>query len=113
VPNVITPKGFRVPEFVKYTGTQYPVTHLKAYYNKMVEVVYNKKLFIHFFQDSLSDTTLAWYMRLDNTKVKKWKDLVDAFIRQCKLNMDVGSIRSNLQAMEKDNKESIREYAQR
>jgi hypothetical protein len=48
-----------VPEFVKYTGTQYPVTHLKAYYNKMVEVVYNEKLFIHFFQDSLSDTTLA------------------------------------------------------
>jgi len=52
-------------------------------------------------------------MRLDNTKVKKWKDLVDAFIRQCKLNMDVGSNRSNLQAMKKDNKESIREYAQR
>jgi len=48
----------------------------------MVEVVYNEKLFIHFFQDNLSDTTLIWYMWLDNAKVKKWKDLVDAFIRQ-------------------------------
>jgi hypothetical protein len=52
-------------------------------------------------------------MRLDNTKVKKWKDLVDAFIRQYKFNIDVGPNRSSLQAMKKDNKESIREYTQR
>ena len=49
-------------------------------------------------------------MWLDNTKVKKWKDLVDVFIRQYKLNMGVGIDRSNLQAMEKDKKESIRKY---
>jgi len=39
--------------------------------------------------------------------------LVDAFIRQYKFNMDVGPDRSSLQAMEKNNKESIREYTQR
>jgi hypothetical protein len=39
--------------------------------------------------------------------------LVDAFIRQYKFNMDVALDRSSLQAMEKGNKESIREYAQR
>jgi hypothetical protein len=81
---------FRVPEFVKYIGTQCLVTHLKAYYNKMYEVVYDEKLLIHFFQDNLSDATFIWYMWLDNTKVKKWKDLVNAFIRQYKFNMDVG-----------------------
>jgi hypothetical protein len=63
---------------------------------------------ILFFQDSLSDAALTWYMWLDNTKVKKWKDLVDAFIRQYKFNIDVGPNRSSLQAMKKDNKESIR-----
>ena len=52
-------------------------------------------------------------MRLDNTKVKKRKDLVDAFMRQYKFNIDVGPDRLSLQAMEKDNKESIREYARR
>jgi hypothetical protein len=52
-------------------------------------------------------------MRLDNTKVKKWKDLVDAIMRQYKFNIDVGPDRLSLQAMEKDNKESIREYARR
>ena len=36
VPNVVISKKFRVPEFIKYTGTQCPITHLKAYYNKML-----------------------------------------------------------------------------
>jgi hypothetical protein len=52
-------------------------------------------------------------MWLDNTKVKKWKDFVDAFIRQYKFNIDVDPDRSSLQAMEKDNNESIKEYTQR
>jgi hypothetical protein len=47
----------------------------------MAEVVYDEKLLIHFFQDSLSDAAFTWYIRLDNTKIKKWKELVDAFIR--------------------------------
>jgi len=113
VPNIVIYKNFRVPEFVKYTGTQCPITHLKAYYNKMAEVVDDEKLLIHFFQDSLSDAVLIWYLLLDNTKVKKWKDLVDAFMRQYKFNMDMGPDRLSLQAMEKNNKESIREYARR
>jgi len=97
VPNVVIPKKFKMPEFIKYTGTQCPITHLKAYCNKMAEVVDDEKLLIHFFQDSLSDTALTWYIRLNNTKVKKWKDLVDAFMRQYKFNIDVGPDRLNLQ----------------
>jgi len=102
-----------MPEFIKYIGIQCLVTHLKAYYNKIVEVVNDEKLLIYFFQDNLSDTTLTWYMWLDNTKVKKWKDLVDAFIRKYKFNIYVDPDTSSLQAMEKDKKEFIKEYVQR
>jgi len=79
----------------------------------MDEVVDDEKLPIHFFLDSLSDVSLTWYMRLDDIKVKKWKDLVNPFMRQYKFNIDVGPDRLSLQAMEKDNKESIREYSRR
>ena len=82
-------KKFRLPEFIKYTGTQCPITHLKSYCNKMAEVVHDEKLLMHFFQDSLSGAALSWYMRLDNTKIRKWKDLVDAFVKQYKYNMDI------------------------
>jgi len=52
VPNVIIPINFTVPEFVRYARTQYIVTHLKAYYNKIIEVVNDEKLLINFFQDN-------------------------------------------------------------
>jgi len=52
-------------------------------------------------------------MRLDNTKIQRWKDLVDAFIKQYKYNMDIAPDITNLSNLEKRDKESIREYAQR
>jgi hypothetical protein len=113
VPNMVVPKRFRVLKFIKYSGTQCPMTHLKSYYNKMVEVVHDEKLLMHFFQDSLSGATLSWYMRLDNTKIRRWKDLVDAFIKQYKYNMDIAPDRTSLSSLEKRDKESITEYAQR
>jgi hypothetical protein len=113
VPNVVVPKKFRVLEFIKYIGTQCPVTHLKSYCNKMAEVVHDEKLLMHFFQDSLSGAALSWYMRLDNTRIHTWKDLVDAFIKQYKYNMDIAPDRTSLSNLEKGDKESIREYAQR
>jgi hypothetical protein len=59
VANVVVPKKFQVLEFIKYTGTQCPVTHLKSYSNKMVEVVHDEKILMHFFQDSLSGAALS------------------------------------------------------
>jgi hypothetical protein len=81
VPNIIVPKNFRIPEFIKYTGLECPNTHLRSYCNKMAEVIYDDKLLIYFFQVSLTGSALSWYMRLDNAKVKKWKDLVEAFLK--------------------------------
>jgi len=58
-PNVIAPKKFKVPDFIKYNGTQCPISHLKVYYNKIARVVHDKKLLIIFFIDSLSDAALS------------------------------------------------------
>jgi hypothetical protein len=49
VPNVVIPKKFRVPEFMKYSGTQYPMTHLRSCCNKMTELVHDEKLLMQFF----------------------------------------------------------------
>ena len=79
----------------------------------MIKVVHDEKLLIHFFQDSLSGVALSWYMRLDNTKIQIWKDLMDVFVKQYKYNMSIALDRTNLSNLEKKGKESIREYAQR
>jgi hypothetical protein len=52
-------------------------------------------------------------MRLNNTKIRKWKDLVDVFVKQYKYNMDIAFDRTSLSNLEKGDKQSIREYTQR
>ena len=44
VPNVVVAKKFCVHEFIKYSGTQCPMNHLKSYCNKMTEVVHDEIL---------------------------------------------------------------------
>jgi hypothetical protein len=53
VPNIVVPKDFRIPDFIKYTGLECPNTHLQSYYNKMAKVIRDDKLLIYFFQNSL------------------------------------------------------------
>ena len=52
-------------------------------------------------------------MTLNNTMVKKWSDLVDAFLRQYKFNIDIASDRTSLIVKDKGNKETMKEYAHR
>jgi hypothetical protein len=76
-------------------------------------MIYNDKMLIYFFQDSLTGSTLSWYMRLDNTRIKKWKDLINTFLKQYEFNLEITHDRTSLMAMKKGNKESVRAYAQR
>lgn len=64
VPSVVIPAKFKVPEFEKYKGTNDPRTHIRAYCRKMVAYSNDDRLLMHFFQDSLSGTSLDWYMQL-------------------------------------------------
>jgi len=79
----------------------------------MAEMIHNDNMLIYFFQDSLAGSALSWYMRLDNIKIKTWKDLVDAFLKQYKFNLEIAPDRTILMAMEKENQESVRAYMQR
>jgi len=41
--NVVVSKTFHVPKFIKHTGTQCLMTHIKSYCNKIEKVVHDKK----------------------------------------------------------------------
>jgi len=113
VPNIVVPKDFRIPDFIKYTGLECPNTHLRSYCNKMAEVIRNDKLLIYFFQDSLAGSALSWYMRLDSVRIRSWRDLVEAFLKQYKFNLEIAPDRTSLMLIEKRSQESVRAYAQR
>jgi hypothetical protein len=109
----MVPKEFGMPKFIKYMKLECLNTHLRSYYKKITEVIHNDKLIIHFFQDNLTSSALSWYMTLDNTRAKKLSDLVDAFLRQFKFNIDIALDRTSLIVMDKGNKETVRGYAHR
>jgi hypothetical protein len=113
VPNIVVPKDFTIPDFIKYTGLECPNTHLRSYYNKIAEVIRDDKLLIYFFQDSLAGFALSWYMRLDSVRIRSWIDLVEAFLKQYKFNLEIAPDRTSLMSMEKRSQESARAYAQR
>jgi len=101
VPNIVMPKDFRIPDFIKYTGLECSNTYLRSYCNKMAEVIRDDKLLIYFFQDSLAGSVLSWYMRLDSVRIRSWRDLVEAFLKQYKFNLEIALDRTSLMSMEK------------
>lgn len=76
--NVKIPHKFKVPDFEKYKGNSYPLSHLVVYAHKMSTQTDNHQLLIHYFQDSLTGAALKWYMGLDNTHIRTFNDLGEA-----------------------------------
>ena len=113
VPDVVMPHKFKMPDFEKYDGTTCPRSHLVIYCNKMANHAYDDKLMMHCFQNSLGGSALRWYMQLERTRVRRWQDLADAFMRHYKHNQDLAPDREDLRNMEKKENESFREYAHR
>lgn len=58
VPNVIISPKFKVPEFEKYKGLNFPKNHLWMFFHKMDAYTRNEKLMIHYFQNNLSGASL-------------------------------------------------------
>ncbi|XP_050897211.1 uncharacterized protein LOC127104037 [Lathyrus oleraceus] len=113
VPGVKVPPKFKVSIFDKYTGTTCPKTHVKAYYRKMYAYSKDERLVMHFFQDSLVRASLEWYMHFERTYVRNWRDLVEAFVKHYKCNIDMAPNRTQLQSLTQGPNESFKEYAQK
>ncbi|XP_050895901.1 uncharacterized protein LOC127102590 [Lathyrus oleraceus] len=113
VSGLVIPPKFKTPNFDSYEGTTCPKSHLIMYYRRMAAHVENDKLMIHCFQDSLKGASSKWYLTLDQSRIKSFQDLSDAFIKHYKYNMDLAPDRRQLLSMTQKNSETFKEYAQR
>src|SRR3954469_11344148 len=113
ISDVVIPPKFKVPVFAKYDGVSCPKLHLRSYVRKIQPHTTDNKLWIHFFQESLSGTQLEWHYQLKNTKVHTWEELAAAFYKQYQYNADLAPTRTQLRGMSMGPKESFKEYAQK
>lgn len=87
--DLVIPAKFKTHNFKKCKGNTYQRSHLVMYFRKMVAHTENEKLLIHCFQDSLNGASLKWYMGLEKSIIKCWKDLADSFLHKYKYNLDM------------------------
>ncbi|RDY09663.1 hypothetical protein CR513_05928, partial [Mucuna pruriens] len=85
---VISPK-FELLTFDKYGGTTCPKSYLTMYCRKMALHAHDGALLIYFFQESLTEAALGWYLGLKLECVQTWTSLVESFHDQYKYNMDM------------------------
>jgi len=113
VPNVQIPHKFKVPDFEKYKGNSCLEEHLTMYVKRMSAYAKDDQVLIFYFQESLASPASKWYMNLDKTEIRTFRDLCEAFVQQYQYKVDMAPDRSDLQAMTQKDRETFREYAQR
>ncbi|XP_050919740.1 uncharacterized protein LOC127137311 [Lathyrus oleraceus] len=113
VPNVVLPPKFKASDLPKYKGLSCPRSHIIMYCRKMESYINNDELHIHCFQDSLFGASLDWYMSLERSKIRSWKDLSKAFLRQYKYNMDMARTRLQRRNQACKSSKTFKEYAER
>jgi len=96
VSDVVIPPKFKVLDFDRYKGTTCPKNHLKMYCRKMGAYSRDEKLLMHFFQDSLAGAMVIWYTNLEASRIRTWKDLITAFLRQYQYNSNMAPDRTQL-----------------
>jgi hypothetical protein len=94
VEGIVIPQKFKAPAFDRYNGSSCPETHLQAFVRKISAYTMDQKLWMYFFQDSLSGGSLEWYTKLKSSDIKNWQDLGDAFFKQYQFNADMASSRT-------------------
>lgn len=81
VPGVKILVKFKVPNFEKYRGVNCPRTHIRSYCKKVVAYSNDERLLMHLFQDSLSGESIKWYMQIERTYIRTWRELSEAFLK--------------------------------
>lgn len=96
MPSLVILTKFKDPYFEKYKGTSDPKTQIRAYCRKMDVYSNDDRLLMHFFQDSLSGASLDWYMQLEGTHIRTWRDMAEEFLRHYQYNIDMAPNRTQL-----------------
>ncbi|GKV48797.1 hypothetical protein SLEP1_g55589 [Rubroshorea leprosula] len=92
---------FKQPDFDKYDDSGCPYAHLQMYARKMTAYANHERALIHYFQDSLSGPASIWFSILNKKKIRTFKDVSQAFMKQYEYNINLAPTRDNLQRVTK------------
>ncbi|KAM3235565.1 hypothetical protein P3L10_015602 [Capsicum annuum] len=112
-PDVELSKGYKPPKCELYNGIGDPKVHLRVYYDKLVGVGKNEKIWMKLFMRSLMGESLTWYIEKGVKKWAGWLDVASSFVDWFGYNTDNALSWTYMQAMRKKPNKSFHEYAMR
>ena len=59
----------------------------------------NDKMMMYYFQESLKDSAIRWYLNLGKKEIRTWHDLANAFVRHYKHNIGCAPDKSSLRKL--------------
>nr|CAN79252.1 hypothetical protein VITISV_038224 [Vitis vinifera] len=107
------PRGFLVPKFSTYDGTNDPFDHIMHYRQLMTLDIGNDALLCKVFPASLQGQTLLWFHCLPPNSVGNFRDLSEAFVGQYLCSARHKQNISTLQNIKMQDNESLREFVKR
>nr|CAN75943.1 hypothetical protein VITISV_016460 [Vitis vinifera] len=107
------PRGFLVPKFSTYDGTNDPFDHIMHYRQLMTLDIGNDALLCKVFPASLQGQALSWFHRLPPNSIDNFRDLSEAFVGQYLCSARHKQNISTLQNIKMRDNESLREFVKR
>ncbi|RVX09991.1 hypothetical protein CK203_013061 [Vitis vinifera] len=107
------PRGFLVPKFSIYDGTNDPFDHIMHYRQLMTLDIGNDALLCKVFPASLQGQALSWFHRLPPNSIGNFRDLSEAFVGQYLCSARHKQNISTLQNIKMRDNESLREFVKR
>ncbi|KAI4325633.1 hypothetical protein MLD38_031015 [Melastoma candidum] len=111
VPQISVLHKFKLPDFEKFKGIGCRKMHLKHFVHKMSFYPKDDLLQVALVQESLTGTTLHWYLSSDTSKYVSFKELMHDFLNHFSFNIEMAPTISDLRKLEKYRNKSIKEFA--
>ena len=111
--NYDPPRGFSIPSFAMYDGSSDLYDHMLHFNQAMILNAGDDRLLCKVFPASLKGPALAWFHKLPRGSINSFSELWAAFVSQylCSIRQK-GNI-SSLQAILKQEDESIQDFTRR
>ncbi|XP_060202130.1 uncharacterized protein LOC132630577 [Lycium barbarum] len=112
-PDMTLPKGFKIPKFEMFNGTENPKAHLRSYCDQLVGVKKNEPLIMRLFSCSLTGEAAKWFATQDMCQWLTWKDMAESFMETFRFNVETVPDRYYLEKVKQKSTENYRVFASR
>ena len=81
-PDLEIPEGYKIPKFETFNGIGNPMSHLRAYCDKLVGIGKNDALIMRLFSRSLSGEALEWFTSQELRQWSTWGALAKDYLER-------------------------------